>query len=78
MAQEVEAELGVSADPAQAKLGCDLRFSYGVRAQIGQFDGLHVAPDQFHRVEVVGVRGSSSATSQDRWPASQAVMALDL
>jgi hypothetical protein len=55
-----------------------LRFSYGVRAQVGQFDGLHVAPDQFHRVEVVGVRGSSSATSQDRWPASQAVMALDL
>src|SRR2546429_7309422 len=57
MVEEVETQLVAAADAMQSGVGGGVGFVEGLGAQVGQFGGFQVAPDQFHRVEVVGVAG---------------------
>ena len=66
MTEEGEAQLGVVADAAEPSIGVVGGFVGGVGAQIGELLPLERSPDLFDRVEVVGVGGRGSTTSQWR------------
>jgi len=52
-------EVGVGADAAQAVVGGLFDLFDGVRAEVGQFAGLEVAPDALDGVELVRVAGEA-------------------
>ena len=57
MVEEVETQLVAAADAVQSGVCCGVGLVEGVGAQVGQFGGFEVAPDQFDWIEVVGVAG---------------------
>jgi len=55
--EEGQAELGIATDPLEPGIGVKRSLLDGVRAEVGQFPGLEVAPDHLDRVQVVRVGG---------------------